>query len=243
MNSRQYGDTMSRVKGPELDSGARVYHSPLREERARQTRHDILVAAQRLFLERGFARVSVADIAVDAGVARATVLSVFSSKAALLRAVVDVAMAGDDAPTPVAQRRWFLPVWEATTQADCLDAYARACTRIGKHSAEMIELVRRAADESTANAEIWDQLQANRRHGARTIADQVCRLGPLKPTVTRARAADLVYILNDSGHYRVLVGECGWGEPAFTAWLSDRMCHALVGDGSTPALRGGHRLR
>jgi AcrR family transcriptional regulator len=232
---------MSAVKGLPRDTGARAYHSPLREERARRTRHDILTAAQALFVERGFARVSVADIAVEAGVARATVLSVFTSKAALLRAVVDVAMAGDDEPVPIAQRSWFVAVWEATNQADCLEAYARACTRIGRQSAEVIELVRRAADESPENADIWDQLQTNRRHGARTVAAHVHRLGPLKRGVTRARAADLVYVLNDTGLYRVLVGECGWGDAAFTAWLSDRMRHGLVGDGSTPTVRARRR--
>ena len=225
---------MRDVKSQPADTGTRTYRSPLREQQARETRHRILLAAQELFLERGFARCSVADIAGAAGVARPTVLSVFSSKAALLRAVVDIAMAGDDEPVPIAQRSFFRPVWEATNQSDCLDSYARACTRINRQSAEVIELVRRAADESPENAEIWDQLQANRRHGARTIAAHVRSLGPLPRGVSATKSDDLLYVLNDSGHYLVLVRECGWSERAFTAWLSDRMRHALVGDGSMP---------
>jgi AcrR family transcriptional regulator len=235
LNTCQYGCAVSEVKSQVADTTTRAYHSPVREQRARRTRQSIVGAAERLFLERGFARVSVADIALEAGVARPTVLSVFSSKAALLRAVIDVAMAGDDEPVPIAQRTWFRPVWQATTQADCLDAYARACVRIGRQSAEVIELVRRAADESPENAEIWDDIQRNRRFGAGTVAAHVRTLGPLRPGVTTARATDLMYVLNDTGHYRVLVGECGWGERAFSSWLSDRMRHALVGDGSLPS--------
>ena len=241
MNSCQYGEAMSAVKGLPRDTGARAYHSPLREERARRTRHDILMAAQALFVERGFARVSVADIAVEAGVARATVLSVFTSKAALLRAVVDVAMAGDDEPVPIAQRGWFVPVWEATNQADCLDAYARACTRIGRQSAEVIELVRRAADERPRTPTSGASCRPTAARALARSPTQVHRLGPLKRGVTRARAADLVYVLNDTGLYRVLVGECGWGDTAFSAWLSDRMRHGLVGDGSTPTVRARRR--
>jgi AcrR family transcriptional regulator len=171
----------------------------------------------------------VADIAEKAGVARPTVLSVFESKAALLRAVVDLAMAGDDEPVPVAQRSWFLPVWQATTQEDCLDAYARAVVRIGRQSADVIELVRRAADESPENVAIWDELQSNRRYGAGTIAARVRELGPLRRGLTLRRATDLIFVLNDSGHYRTLVGGCGWGERAFGVWLSDRMRYALLG--------------
>jgi AcrR family transcriptional regulator len=217
------------VKGRPADTEVRGYHSPVREERARRTRTQILEAAHELFLERGFARCSVAEIAAAAGVARPTVLSVFDSKAALLRAVVDLAMAGDDEPVPVAQRSWFQPVWTADTQEGCLDAYARAVVRIGRQSADVIELVRRAADESTENAEMWDQLQRNRRLGANSIAARVRELGPLPNRLTVRRAGDLVFVLNDSGHYRTLIRDCGWSERAFEAWLSDRMRHALLG--------------
>jgi AcrR family transcriptional regulator len=220
---------MGDVKGRAPDSATRAYHSPVRAERARHTRHQILVAAHDLFLERGFARCAVSDIAARAGVARPTVLSVFDSKAALLRAVVDLAMAGDDEPVPVAQRSWFQPVWQATTQADCLDAYARAVVRIGRQSADVIELVRRAADETAENSEMWDQLQRNRRFGAASIARRVKELGPLPHGLTVRRAGDLIFVLNDSGHYRTLVSECGWSERAFGVWLSDRMRFSVLG--------------
>jgi AcrR family transcriptional regulator len=220
---------MGDVKGRVPDAARRAYNSPVRAERASRTRHQILVAAHELFLERGFARCAVADIALRADVARPTVLSVFDSKAALLRAVVDLAMAGDDEPVPIAERSWFRPVWAATSQEECLDAYSRACVRIGRQSADVIELARRAADESRENAEIWDELQRNRRFGAGTIAARVRELGPLPQGLTVRRATDLIFVLNDSGHYRTLVSESGWSERAFGVWLSDRMRFSVLG--------------
>jgi AcrR family transcriptional regulator len=230
LNSCQYPYPVDDVKGRLGDTRVRGYHSPVRTERAVRTRTQILEAAHGLFLERGFARCSVAEIAAAAGVARPTVLAVFGSKAALLRAVVDLAMAGDDEPVPVAQRTWFQPVWTADTQEGCLDAYARAVVRIGRQSSDVIELVRRAADESPENAEMWDELQRNRRFGARTIVTRVRELGPLPRGLTVRRGTDLLFVLNDSGHYRTLVHDAGWSERAFEAWLSDRMRHALLGD-------------
>jgi len=223
------------VTSPGSTVQRRSYHSPVREESARRTRQNILVAAHELFVEHGYAQTSVADIASAAGVARPTVLAVFASKAALLRAVTDVAMAGDDEPVVISERAWFRPVFTATTQADSLDAYARACTRINHGSAEVIELVRRAADETPENADLWDQVQSNRRHGAVTVVRHIRSLGPLRPGTTAERAADQLWVLNDPALYRSLVTDRQWSERTFTSWVSERMREVLVGDGSAPS--------
>lgn len=59
-----------------MDSG-----ESLRERRRRQTRRGIADAAMRLFAERGFDQVSVAEIAAAAGVAEKTVYNYFPVKA------------------------------------------------------------------------------------------------------------------------------------------------------------------
>jgi AcrR family transcriptional regulator len=210
-------------------TSTRVYNSPVREESARRTRLQIVDAARELFLERGYASCSVTDIAASAGVARPTVLSVFGSKAQLLREVVDVAMAGDDEPVPIAERRWFQPVWQATAPADCLVAYAHVCTLISRRSAAVVEVVRRASDENEEVGEQWATLQRNRRTGARTIVSRARELGPLAPGLTSARAVDLLWWLNDQHHYTTLVTASGWSEKSFDRWLARQMTHQLLG--------------
>ena len=219
---------MDDVKDSGTAGTQRRYHSPLRDENARETRARIIDAAAELFLERGFARVSVDEIARASGVARPTVLTVFGTKANLLRAVVDVAMAGNDGPVPVAQQPWFRPVWDATTGADCLTAYAKVCVLIGRRSADVIELVRRASDEGDDIAAQWESLQANRRFGAGTIAQRVHDLGDLRAGLTVRRATDLVRVWNDTHHYRTLVTESGWSERAFQHWLAEQMRSSLL---------------
>ncbi len=187
-----------------------------------------MLAAHDLLLEHGYARTSITDIAAAAGVARPTVLSVFGTKAALLHAVIDQAMAGGDEPVPVAEHPWFRPVWSATTPEECLDAYAHVCLLIGRRSAAIIEVVRRAADDGPEIAALFDEHQLNRRTGASTIVARVRTLGPLAPGLTRARAADLLWLFNDSGHYRALVLKSGWSERAYERWLADQLRHALL---------------
>jgi AcrR family transcriptional regulator len=74
---------------------------------ARETRRLVTDAAARLFVARGYAATSMRDIATAAEVADKTLYLIFGSKAELLRAVADQAVAGDDEPVPVAERRWF----------------------------------------------------------------------------------------------------------------------------------------
>ncbi len=240
LNRCQYARSVATVKknpGTNVTSSptavrtpTRAYNSPVREESARRTRLQIVVAARDLFLERGYASCSVTDIAAAAGVARPTVLSVFGTKAQLLREVVDVAMAGDDEPVPVAERPWFQPVWQATTPTGCLVAYAHVCTLISRRSAAVVEVVRHASDENEELAEHWATLQRNRRTGAGTIVRRVRQLGgPLAPGLTSARAVDLVWWLNDQHHYTTLVSSSGWSEKAFDRWLADQMTRSLLG--------------
>lgn len=211
-----------------MSSSQRRYHSPQRDESARETRARIVTAAHALFLERGFASTSVSDIATAARVARPTVLTVFGTKARLLRAVVDVAMAGNDEPVPVPRQPWFQPVWQATTAAGCLEAYAHACVLIFRRSAEIIEVVRCASDEGEEIRGQWAQLQSNRRQGAGTIASRVRELGGLAPGLTVPRATDRIWVTTDPTHYLALVRDCGWSERAFERWFAAQLRVAVL---------------
>jgi hypothetical protein len=103
VNSRQYDGLVSGVK-------KRQYQSATRDDGARRTRQAVVAAAAELFISRGYASTTLADVAGAAGVARPTVFAAAGSKAALLKLVLDQALSGDDEPVAVADRPWFAPV-------------------------------------------------------------------------------------------------------------------------------------
>jgi AcrR family transcriptional regulator len=211
---------VSAVKRP-----SRRYDSPLREESARRTKRVVVAAATTLFAERGYTATSLAEVAAVAGVARPTVFAAFGSKAALLRQVLDEALAGDDEPIPVADRPWFRPVWDAASPGEVLAAYAEVCTLIGRRAARMFEVVRRAADNSPDVRELWETLCRNRIAGARMVVERAAQRGA---TVDLDRAVDSLWIFNDPAHYDALVHRRGWPETQFTPWLAARMCDAVL---------------
>ncbi|WFE41558.1 TetR family transcriptional regulator [Micromonospora sp. WMMD998] len=207
----------------------RAYRSTVREENARRTRQAVVRAATELFVARGYATTSLADVAAAAGVARPTVFAAFGSKAALLRQVLDEALAGDDEPVPVARRPWFQPVFQARDQGAVLDAYAGVCTLIGHRAAGAFETVRRAADEAPEVAELWETLLRNRRAGARMVVDHLFTVdGPLRPDTPVEPVVDGLWFYNDPAHYAALVHRCGWAEESFRTWLGARMRDALL---------------
>jgi len=216
------------VEDVKSDRIRRRYRSVVREEAARRTRRAIVLAAGTLFEQRGYGGTSLSAVAAAAGVARPTVTAAFGSKPALLREVVDEALAGDDEPVPVAGRPWFRPVWEAQTPEELSAAYAQVSTVIGARAARLFEVVRRAADASPDVAGLWDDIQRNRRAGARMVVDHLRSLGLVDGWPGDDRDVDALWVFNDPAHYNTLVVQCRWSEPEFTAWLAARMQDALL---------------
>jgi AcrR family transcriptional regulator len=207
----------------------RGYRSPVREESARRTRSRVVAAAAAAFAERGYVATSLADVATAAGVARPTVFAAFGSKPALLRQVLDEALAGDDEPVPVRDRPWFQPVWQAQDPAAVLDAYATVCTLIGSRASRAFEVVRRAADSSPEVGDLWSSLLQNRRAGSRMVLDHLVTVGELRPGLTFEEAVQVLWFFNDPGHHLALVTIEGWSEERFRSWLAVQMRSALLG--------------
>ncbi len=188
-----------------------------------------MAAANDLFVAKGYTATSLAEVAAAAGVARPTVFAAFGSKAALLHDVLDEALAGDDAPVPVAQRPWFEPVWTAQSPAAVLDAYADVCVLIAGRAARLFEAVRRAADDSPDAAQLWQTLQDSRRAGAVMVLEHAVTVGSLAPGLSLEQGTDILWVLNDPAHYSTLVIDRGWAVDDFRRWLARTMRQALLG--------------
>ena len=94
-----------------------------REQRAQHTRARITEAALRLFVDRGYPATTVEAIAVEAGVAPATVYQAFGTKQAVLARALDTAIAGDTASTPLLDRDWVAAARRQRSVARCLEQF------------------------------------------------------------------------------------------------------------------------
>jgi AcrR family transcriptional regulator len=181
-----------------------------------------------LFVAKGFDATSIAEVAAAAGVARPTVLAAFGSKAALLKAVLDEALAGDDEPVPIRDRPWFAPVWRALTAREVMTAYADVCLLISSRAAHVVEALRRASDSSPELAELWQGWLRGRRAGAEMVVRRQVVLDALRPDLTPETAGDVLWTLNDPDLYMSLVTLRGWPVDRFRTWLAGTMAHLLL---------------
>ena len=148
------------------ESSTRPYRSSVREQQARATRQRILDAAGGLFGAGGWAGTGMRDVADAAGVSVETVYKNFPSKGELLHRVVDVLVAGDDEPVPLAQRDAYLAMGTGD-MAERAQAAAALVTGINSRSAPIVSAMREAASSEATLAALVAQLHERRRLAGR----------------------------------------------------------------------------
>jgi AcrR family transcriptional regulator len=194
----------------------RRYHSPLREERARQTRAAVLDAADRLFTSQGWASTGMRDIAREAGTATETLYSYFPSKTALLQAVIDFSVRGDDVPLALAERPEFAAMAEGS-RAERIAAAARLVADIQVRTLGLAKVLREAAygDETIA-----EMLDATRERQRRDVAAGV---GLMLEREATDREIDSVWAVVSMELYILLVEVRGWSTGEYESWLTDTL--------------------
>ncbi len=203
-----------------------MYRSDRRTAQARRTRRRILDAAALTFLERGYTGATIRAIAAAAGVAVPTVELGFGTKARLLKAAIDVAIAGDDEPVPVLERTWVDTARKARTAADFLAVAAEVITAAQSRSAGLVLAVFEGARTDAELAALATQLVEQRAATARWLVDALA--APPHPD-----AVDDLWLLMDPAIYERLVRHRGWTPQRYERWFA-RSAHALLYPGRTP---------
>jgi AcrR family transcriptional regulator len=205
----------------------RRYRSTLRAEQAKDTRRRIRAAADALFLERGYTDVSMDYIAEAAGVARQTVFSAFGSKAGVLKEVLDVRLAGDDAPLAIVERPAARRMLASTDPHDAVRRQARIIVETGARVAPLWPALREAAATDAEIAELVRFYDEGRHAGIGAIVDVVANLGALRRGRSRAKAKDAVFLLTDpSTIYHAQ--QLGWSSAEIERWYTDCLSALLL---------------
>ena len=206
----------------------RRYDSSRRQQQAAENRRAVLAAAQRMFVERGYAATTVGEIATAAGVSPETVYKAFKNKPGLIKAVIDTAIVGDDEPVPMRERERVRRIKEEPDPRRKLRLY-------GDHLAESVPrrvpvelLVRAAAASDAGAAEVWHQLEAERLTGMGFFAQDLADGGHLRPGVSVEEARDVLWTYISAEIYELLVMKRGWTPERYSRWVADALSAALL---------------
>lgn len=215
----------------------RRYESAHRQAQARQTRQGILDAAADLFVDPGYAATPLTAIAARSGVSIQTVYKVFGSKQALLSALVDVAVAGDDEPVALPDRPFVSEIRALPDARAKLVRYAQHLVEIHARQAQVMLALAAAATADPDAAAIWRKNLDDRRRGMSMFAADLAATGELRPEHTLDTATDVLWLAMDVRNYDWLVRQRGWSAERFQRWYVDTVAAALLLPPGSPEAR------
>lgn len=206
----------------------RRYHSQRRRDGAQATRQKLLDAARRLFTERGYAATTLPAIALEAGVSTPTVTAVFGTKPALLQALIQSTVRGDDAPQPLVLRTQWQEILAEPDPVRQLALYAATIRRIQEQSTDIAEIVRGAATADLEIAALRKELGARRLSDTRTMAASLDEKHALMPGLSVEEAVDLLWALGSAELFRLLVVDRHWPPARYERWLASTLATSLM---------------
>lgn len=207
---------------------SRVYRSAQRTAQARDTRQRIVAAATEQFASAGYPATTMRSIAAAAGVSVASIELAFGSKAQLLKAAIDVAIAGDHDPVAVLDREWATAAQETATVQDFLAAIGRTLRPAMTRSAGLVLAAYDAAKTDPALSELAEQLSTQRAITVAWIVDGIRDRAALREGITRRHAIDQVWLLMDPAVYHHLTRYRGWSPATYEQWFTDTVTRLLL---------------
>jgi AcrR family transcriptional regulator len=201
-----------------------------RAEQVRATRLKVLAAARDLFLRRGYFGATIEAIAQRAAVSPQTVYNVVGGKAALLKAVYDVALAGDDEPVTMGERPIFQQIAAAPDARAALALYARVGREMFARAGPLViaVFVEGTGRDPDLRAFI-DKIENERAVGTSTMARHIATRFGLRPGLTETDAADVLWSLTSPELVDRFTRRRGWTLAKYERWLARTMADALVG--------------
>lgn len=203
----------------------RRYDSSKRRADAANRRQSVLTAAGELFQQRGFAPTTVAAVADRAGVSPETVYKNFGGKTGLVRALYGQAIRGEG-PVPAEQRSNRL-----RTHADALDVvrgWSRLATEVAPRVVPLLLLVRDAAVLDVASRGLLAELDGARHRRMADNAEFLHAAGHLRPGMTTAMAADLMWSISAPEMFELLVLRRGWSLEQYADFVYGAIANGLL---------------
>ena len=185
-------------------------------------------AARRLFEERGYAATTIEAISERSDTPQATIYRLFASKLGILKAVIDVAIVGDDEAVAMADRP---QVRELLADADAdqrLAQFAALLRDLMARTAPVHRLLADAARSDPEAASLLAEIARQRQEGQQRIARSLARSGALREGLRERDAADVIHALASPEVYGLLVLDRGWSGERYERWIADDAPPALL---------------
>ena len=214
--------------GSDGERVVRAYRSPVRTQRAEETKTRICQAAAPLFATQGYTRTSVRQVASAAGVSLESVYAAGGKAAVFLRSF-ELAFSGTPHGSSLLDLDELAPAWAAPTLDEILEAMTAFILESNERSAGLWSAYVEAANTDPVLAAAYaERMRAMRADGRRVLAAIVGR-GLCAPPADPDRTVDAVWVVLHPGQHVLLVTHAGWSRSDYHAWMLTAIRSLLTG--------------
>lgn len=186
----------------------------------------MLDAAYELFSSDGYRLTTMDAIAQRAGVAVQTLYFAFHTKDELFQEVHERTVLGDEGLPPPMQP-WYRAAVAAEDVRDAVRQICYGVLSISRRVAPMIPAFHAVTGDPAG--EVWDRSQRLRHDGMVDLVAELIKKAPLRKTVTKNHAADVLYLLLGPDLYWTMVLGRGWSERQLASWTTRAILDDLFG--------------
>jgi AcrR family transcriptional regulator len=204
----------------------RSYDSSRRRAQAEENQSAIVRAARDLFIEQGYGRTTIGDVARAAGVSVETIYTAFGNKATLLHRAWDITVGGDDEDIVFHERPQVMAIRNEPDLAKRLMLHAAFSTETAQRIAPFQLMVQSAAGADPAAAAMLEEMGRQRQVGMTVMAAEVATTGQL--AVSEEECRDVIWSMTDGMLWHRLVNERAWSNERFADWLGRLWVRLLV---------------
>ena len=198
------------------------------QARTRLARRAVVEAARTLFVDRGYGATTIEAVSDRSDVPPATVYRLFSSKFGILKALLDVSIAGDDQALPLLDRPEVAALLAEPDPEKLLAGFARINVAINERSGPIYQILASAAPSEPQAADLLVQYTQQRQQGQGQIARALARAGALRADLRERDAADIIHVFMSPEVYRLFVTDRGWSRARYEQWLKNALVQQLL---------------
>ena len=163
----------------------------------------------------------------------------FSSKIGILKALLDVSIAGDDQAVALQDRPHVRALLADPDPVNQLSGFAGITCGIMARTEPVYRILVSAAGSDRDAAALLAEQARHRQEGQAQIARTLARSGVLRPELRENDAADIIHALMSPEVYRLLTGDRGWAPGRYQQWLTGIHVDQVL----PPPASGGGRHR
>ena len=194
-------------------------------------------SARALFLERGYQATTIDAISELSDVPAPTIYRLFSSKLGILKAVLDVSIAGDDQAVAMLDRPNVRALLASDDPKQQLAGFAGLVRDVMDRAGSVHRILADAARSDHEAAALLADIARQRDGGQRHIAQALARMGALRAGLGERDAADVIHALASPEVYGLLVLDRGWTAERYESWLTSLLADQLLAAREEPATR------